>query len=348
MKLFINKSKGYILKKFIVEVTKGQNYTAATKAKQDIVTFLRQDGFKTIRANIPNNKLFRVILGKSIWHRSLAKVSSGDLVVFQYPSYSRVMGDFFVKQVNRIGNCTKVILIHDLDSLRHYKDSQDDIERELKFFNEFDFIICHNDKMKEWLISKGIVKTIYSLDIFDYEDKVSLNMSGQEAPIVFAGNLDKSTFLTKLNLEKSVEIFGLSPANQYPDNVSYIGAFPSDQLGKYLNGSFGLVWDGDTLKGCSGVNGEYMKYNNPHKTSLYLSLGLPVIIWSKAALAEFVVKKNVGIVIDDLSKLDDVLDNLSNAEYKTMKDNAILLSKQLRNGFFIKKTMRKILEDINK
>ena len=60
-----------------------------------------------------------------------------------------------------------------------------------------------------------------------------------------------------------------------------------------MDQNFGLVWDGTSLDGCNGRYGEYLKFNNPHKTSLYLSCGIPVIIWKEAALADFVEEHKV-------------------------------------------------------
>ena len=58
-----------------------------------------------------------------------------------------------------------------------------------------------------------------------------------------------------------------------------------------------------------------MRYNNPHKTSLYLSSGIPVITWSQAAIADFIKQHNVGIVIDDLNRIDEVLANVTKDQY---------------------------------
>ena len=44
-------------------------------------------------------------------------------------------------------------------------------------------------------------------------------------------------------------------------------------IGKDINSDkdyLGLVWDGDSCSSCSGVCGEYLKINNPHKISFYL------------------------------------------------------------------------------
>ena len=56
------------------------------------------------------------------------------------------------------------------------------------------------------------------------------------------------------------------------------GSFLPDELPSALEGSFGLVWDGDSSKTCSGVFGEYLRYNNSHKASLYLASGFPIIV----------------------------------------------------------------------
>lgn len=70
------------------------------------------------------------------------------------------------------------------------------------------------------------------------------------------------------------------------------------------------MWDGDGINGCSGNTGEYLRYNNPHKLSLYMVSGLPVVIWSKAAEAEFVINNKVGVVVDDINDFNDVFDKI--------------------------------------
>ena len=89
-------------------------------------------------------------------------------------------------------------------------------------------------------------------------------------------------------------------------------------------------------------HGNYMRYNNPHKASLYLSTGQPVIIWKKAALAEFVIKNKVGIAVDSLENLDEILDKITAEQYQLMKNNTIKLASSLRSGQFIKQAVKNI------
>ena len=114
-----------------------------------------------------------------------------------------------------------------------------------------------------------------------------------------------------------------------------------EELIKNLQGRYGLVWDGDSLDTCSGLTGEYLKVNNPHKLSLYLAVGLPVIIWSEAAEAEFVRKNNVGLTISSLYELPVKLAAISESDYEIMKNNAMAVGKHLRRGEYMMKAIKK-------
>ena len=131
------------------------------------------------------------------------------------------------------------------------------------------------------------------------------------------------------------------------DNLKYFGSFKPDELPGKLEGKFGLVWDGDSLDTCSGNTGNYLRYNNPHKTSLYLSAGIPVIIWKEAAMSNFIEKHKAGILVESLTEIDDVINNISDSDYTELKNNAIQIGMQLRNGYYYKKAVQKCLDNMN-
>jgi len=118
-------------------------------------------------------------------------------------------------------------------------------------------------------------------------------------------------------------------------NATYFGSFLPDELPSALEGSFGLVWDGDSSKTCSGVFGEYLKYNNSHKASLYLASGFPIIVWGQSALANFVLEKECGISVESLLDLEEVLDNLSQEEYQDLIKNAKSVGQKIREGSYL-------------
>ena len=120
----------------------------------------------------------------------------------------------------------------------------------------------------------------------------------------------------------------------------YMGSYPPDILPQYLNQGFGLIWDGNSTESCAGVIGNYLKYNNPHKCSLYLASGIPVIVWKKAALADFINIHNAGILVESLEEIPEKIQNLSEKEYIQMKNNAEKISLKLKDGYFLKKAIR--------
>lgn len=333
-------------KKYVVEVRQENTMHAGTKAKQDITNILTKNGFLKLGIEIPKHKLVRAIKGNLLWKKELEQTNPGDYIFYQYPAYSRILSDSFIKYANQ-KKLTKVLIIHDVDSLRFYIDSFADCKREIKFFNQFEFIIAHNKSMKGWLINHGVKKEIIELELFDYLSEITEDQLIREEnkAIVFAGNLAKSNFLVDLRTRVPLLLYGVDPADEYHSNISYQGAFPPDELEKRMVGSkYGLVWDGKSLITCSGISGEYMRYNNPHKVSLYLSLGIPVIIWKKAALADFILREGVGITIENLENIDQLLLQVSEQEYKDMKQRAIKISRKIRNGELTQAAVKKVLE----
>ena len=216
-----------------------------------------------------------------------------------------------------------------------------DVSEEIKNFNSFNYIIAHNQSMIKWLKDNGVTSPIISLEIFDYlYCGPSVNLNKRE--VVFAGNLQKSTFLKMMNPSNySLNLFGNEFVSE-SKNVHYFGSFHPDKLIENLKGGFGLVWDGDSLDECTGSTGKYLQFNNPHKTSLYVAAGLPIIIWKKAALAEFIDKYNIGICINSLHDLDDILLKVTDEEYNVMVNNMQVVREDLINGKFLENALNKI------
>ena len=98
-------------------------------------------------------------------------------------------------------------------------------------------------------------------------------------------------------------------------HINYHGFVDSEELIATAEADFGLVWDGDSVDECSGNWGEYLKINNPHKTSCYLRAHIPVIVWKQAAMADFVEKNGVGIAVDSLRDIGAALSHLSKTDY---------------------------------
>ena len=139
-----------------------------------------------------------------------------------------------------------------------------------------------------------------------------------------AGNFDirKTKYARNLPKKPEFEIYGINfEHDNLPNNVHYKGAFSPEDIPNHLQGGFGLVWDGDSSDTCSGMYGEYLKINNPHKASLYLASNFPIIVWRQSALADFVIRNNCGIIIDSLYEIAGILESMNEEKYQQLIDN---------------------------
>lgn len=334
-----------------VQEQTSQANTAGSKAKDDIITIAKDQGYQSIVIeNLQGKKarlsyLFKAISGQL---KSFYKLDP-ELIVFQYSGYNRFMSYIALHELKKYNNCPFYLFVHDVKTLRTNetdKLNQGDFSKnEITLFNNFDGLIVHNEKMKKWLQDNGVKVPMISLEIFDYINLQPINeMQNFDKNVNFAGNLYKSVFLTKLNTKTKFVVYGVNPL-KYGDSIDYRGSKTPEEIPAFLNEDFGLVWDGESLTECSGIDGNYMRYNNPHKTSLYLSSGIPIITWSQAAIADFIKQHNVGIVIDDLNQIDDVLADVTKDQYLGLKHSAENLATKLRDGFYTKMALRKV-EDL--
>lgn len=127
----------------------------------------------------------------------------------------------------------------------------------------------------------------------------------------------------------------------HPECFEQMGFVPSSQLIATAQGHFGLVWDGSSIDACEGDMGEYLKYNNPHKTSLYIHCHLPVIIWNQAALAPFVRQQGIGLCVDSLRDIAPTLAVLTPERYAEMRGRVEELSRQLAQGHFFRSALQR-------
>ena len=80
------------------------------------------------------------------------------------------------------------------------------------------------------------------------------------------------------------------------------------------------------------------------KLSCYTAAGIPVIVWEKAAIADFVKKYDIGYTIKSIYDIN----NLDLKDYNRKQENIKELQKKVRNGYFTKRVVDKFLKDIDK
>ena len=120
------------------------------------------------------------------------------------------------------------------------------------------------------------------------------------------------------------------------EELVYKGFAADYELMENNLGDFGLSWYGESLTEGKGMIGEYMAYNNPHKILLYLRCNAPVIIGKTAALAPFIEENGIGICVDTLENLGEVLEKVTLEDYKRMQKNVKAMSDKIASGYFFR------------
>lgn len=324
------------MKKIVITSILDKNQKdAGPKAKNDDRKILIDNGFNPLDIVVPQSKLKKIIFAE-LELGNKVKENKADEYVIQYPLYSMLVIKKLVSAIRKYSKNAKVIiLIHDVESLRLRRGDLGYKKKEKEVFNSADVLIVHNKSMSKYLKELNVSVPMVTQGIFDYINNHNLmDIKEYRKKICFAGNLMKSTFLNKLELQgSSCNVYGMpKPQKEYKNGVFYKGAFPAETLPEHLDGDLGLVWDGSSLSTNDGVYGEYTKYNSPHKASLYLSCGIPVIVWDEAGIASFIRKNNLGIIVKSIENLDGILEEIDNSDYMKMKENAQEYASKIRKG----------------
>lgn len=352
------------MKYYIIERLPESDRTAWNKARADAASIAEKSGFNAIEVvGIGGDRASASMSGKiaahiktgKIWKEALSVLKSGDTLFIQLPLVNNyLLISHIFKNLRRRG-VEIISLIHDLEVLRMIKDENSAFKQrvrmrieELGSLKESSRLIVHNPEMKKFTESLGIKTPMTVLGIFDYliappEDGVTVDQLAQQRAsqkpnaVIVAGNLDenKSGYIYKLPDSVDAELYGVNYNENDKKNLHYNGSFPADVLPYKLCNGFGLIWDGSSAETCTGAYGEYLRYNNPHKTSLYLASVFPVIIWKEAALAKFVEQNGVGITVSSIDEIPEKLRNVTDEEYEEMYANVIRISKKIRNGEYL-------------
>lgn len=341
--------------------------TAGSKATRDCSEILSSLGYQHFDVPVygdkhPLQNLLQLIKHVFALHRLL---KAGDQVLLQYPllGINKYL-KYFVALLRHKG-CKLICLVHDLDALRQVHHAWT-LKQEVSRLQAFDLVIVHNAKMRALLKQIGLQVEMRTLNLFDYllpkklqgelEQRHARSMLQQEhyaagstvlpgtnlSRVAFAGNLGKSVFLKQLDQLQGISFILYGPGfEQLPGSAAmeWAGSFHSDELPLQLDAAFGLIWDGDAIDTCKGYLGEYLQYNNPHKASLYLLAGLPLIAPKRSAIGDLIQEKGIGITVSSLLELPEVLRQLTAAEYWRMKSATLPLSTALASGAFLKQAV---------
>lgn len=338
--------------------------SATSKPRIDVEAILNRIGFKSLIINHyfygvanPNIlirvlyrfKIIRLLNVFNIWlHSQKYKNICDSVIAVQYPFLNGKMA----KLLHTLSKKNKVILIfHDYytyndKGMRNYEES---------IINSSNVIVVHSDAMEKEFNKEGFNKKMVKLMFFDYLNKYDAKkeVSKTNINIVFAGNLEKSLFINQLpeitqNNNLHFLLYGKERDNlPLNSQISYMGSFHNEDI-KNVEGNWGLVWDGDSVYTCEGRYGNYLRINAPYKLSLYLAMGIPVIVWSESAMAPYVRQLKLGVTVKSLKEVEAAITSLKAEELKEIQNSVHHYSKKVKSGQMLEEAVKKCLEIIDK
>lgn len=318
---------------------------AGNKARNDVERILEMNQCHPITLYSPDNILKDQFAILADIEQMLKKLPEDKLLFIQYPLPKAYR--FALSKIMQ--HHPTILLLHDLDEIRHGKSSL----LECRQINQADLIISHNKYMTAYLAKFGIQKDkVYNLNLFDYLRKDNQHIFDHQNDknlLCFAGHLRKSQFIydfPQAVADKDIFLYGVKyePQKMHTAGVFYQGAFPTEEIQEQISGKFGLLWDGPSNQSCIGNYGDYLKINNPHKVSMYLSANMPVFVWSKAAIADFIKQNQAGILIDSLAEIPAALKQLTPENYQQLVANASRLGQKAATGGFLTDALTSILQ----
>lgn len=330
------------MNRYYIKFGISQRNNAGSKAMKDIMSLLDSKGYKAILALPTNaNKVLKLIDIPILLLTLLFKVRNRGTILYFIPSnFQRIQ---LLKFFKLIIGFKLICFINDIESLRMEKDKKYTIG-EIKSISFADIVLVPNEN------SVHILQNVYNIrshlipvGVWDYlttyihEDSMSaIERAYHLKSIAFAGNLQKATFIKYLfSVNLKFKIWGNRKEKSHIDNIDFMGEKTPDELIKYIaECSWGLVWDGNSIDTCSGLLGTYLRFNNSHKCGLYLSAGIPVIVWQESGMAPFVKKYQVGICVPSLQITAELINQMDKETYFIYRKNAQSIAQSIRKGQF--------------
>jgi hypothetical protein len=327
------------MEKYILSKRYKNTYDAGSKARIDADKIYEQNGFKVIylsHLRFDKFHLYEMLQGLLLPFRlkKACEVHMPIPFILSFPFHSYYILKLIRRRASRI-----TVLVHDLPYLRY--DKRRSVRMlEIAVLQQADEIIVHTKAMADELKNQGVKVPMKILTLFDYLIQTNDIYHEQNIhSVLFAGNLLKSEFINNLLCEKTwnlnTYLYGKSCPDIDSDNFQYMGAFHPDNVSD-LEGAWGLVWDGDSILTCnSSALGRYLKFNSSHKISLYLVAEKPIIVWRQSSLCDFVREKKIGIIVNSLLEIPDILSKIKERDYDEYVENVKEVAKKLKTGGFL-------------
>ncbi|MBG1274148.1 galactofuranosyltransferase [Lacticaseibacillus paracasei] len=316
---------------YIISPLQAPTDQATLKPKMDVAHFFGELGFRELflsrYVNYNDENWRSEILGM------ISTVGEGDVVFFQIPTYAEPVVEEAVVELVHNQKAKIVAFVHDVEYLRFPQ--WYDKAYNLQFLGSFDGLIVGTNIIKEKLAEDGITIPMVPSGPWGYVQPIQYRRPTFSTNIHYAGNLVdwKGGFLKNVPEGLHLKVYGSADGNldlPYPLSpaVDHLGTFHQEELGLALNNGYGLIWDADT----DDHFADYSKICMSHKFSLYLSLGLPIITLAQSAIGKYVNENGLGIVVDSLDNLPNIINGITEDDYNHLVDKVADVSELIRTG----------------
>ncbi|PWF99913.1 hypothetical protein [Levilactobacillus bambusae] len=317
--------------KWVTRIIEGTSLDATTKAKADFARIAHNAaGYRYLDVHrYDRSRETMAELGARI-EGMTGSIRAGDLVVYQYPSYNGNQFEVSFAEHLVYRGVQVVLMVHDYERLRHGINPGFD---EIRHLNLVAGIIAPTVNMRQQMKMDGVTTPIVVQDCWDYLTDTAFKTEPVQREVVIAGSFVKSNLLSTWNQQTPLIAFGLNNGQQPAMNVEYHGALGASLLEETLPNGFGLAWDtGDDF-------GAYTRYNNPYKVAMYLALGMPVIVWKEAAIAQLVQDNYLGYALSSISEIDGLISSVSDSEMSRCQLQVQKFGRLLRRGYFTRRLL---------
>ncbi len=315
----------------------GGHVHGGTKAFKDVNTILINAGWKTFYTNSDGTPLQKM---KSLLQsgRQLLSLSRENIFFLQLPQYGFVKRCLSYVILRRFRT---IVLLHDIDKLRKVDGGTS--EKLVRYAAS----VISTGKLHTFLPALAGAVRMVQLEAWDYllnpKCEVRVVQNGQ---VIYAGSMGavKSPGIFRAEVTRMpLVLYGtMDQSEQKHGGDIYKGPFDPDDPAINIEVSWGLVWEGGREKHNALIGNDYEKINQPHKLSLYLACGIPVIVWRGAHIATYVTEKQCGIVIDSLSEIESAIAKVTAAEFERYRGNARAIGRGLREGAALKSALAKL------
>ena len=316
----------------------------ADKTRRDVSRIAAEAGYALLEPDIPlkADKWYQQIAQYTrvtmMWGRLFFKLHHGDLLLVQYPYYPAKAARIarWALHFLQWKGAKTAAYIHDLDSLRRLEDSAARWSDQ-EMLTRFDRVIVHNRRMADYIAGQGVGEdSIVILHAHDHLEDGEIPVRALDMSVCVAGDLRRkySRYLHELprtRLQWHLHGEGWKGKAKRTDILYHGGKLTE------LTGAFGLVWPAG-----GAAAGAYMMVASPRTASLYLSQGMPLIVWKWSALAEIVRENDLGLVVGSIGELPGAIAALSAEEYDRMAAAAREWGARIRRGDMTREAMDKL------